>query len=136
VPESEFILEALPRVMSPAQLLLFAVLRKAPPLEIPVPFRVSVSAPIEVVPLISIEPPLVTETPPAVVPNALALLARAVAFAFTVVAPVYVFASFKITAVPEAPPITTAFALAVLVLVATRPSPIIPGSKVLEPDRP
>ena len=50
------------------------MLRSAPPLEIPVPFKVKASAPTAIPPWISKAAPLVTEVLAAVVPSAVAVL--------------------------------------------------------------
>ena len=72
VPESEAMELLLPRVMAPEMELVPEMFRRAPPLEIPVPFKVRASAPTVIPPWISKAAPEVTLVPAAVVPKAVA----------------------------------------------------------------
>ena len=79
------------KVMAPAYELLPEMLRKAPPLLMPVPFKDKASAPTAMPPVNSKAAPLTTVIVPAVVPAPVALLSRTAPL-LIVVAPVKSFA--------------------------------------------
>ena len=87
VPASDWMDAAAPRVSKPPKLLVPLRLRSAPLALTPVPLIVRASAPTEMLPCNSSEPPLATVVPAAVVPRAL-LLAMLSRPAVTVVADV------------------------------------------------
>ena len=70
VPASELIRLAEPRVTVPCQVLLPLMLRRAPSVEKPVPFKVRASAPTVIPPCSWSAAPEVTEVPAAVPPRA------------------------------------------------------------------
>src|SRR6476469_6148363 len=99
VPASELIRDAVPNVIAPDQVLLLAKLRNAPPLEIPVPFKVIASPMERPLPSTCTAAPVVTLVVPAVVPSAVLFCTSRIP-TLTVVVPVYVFAPERVT-VPD-----------------------------------
>ena len=125
VPASVLICASLAKVIAPFHELVPLMLRSAPAPAIPVPFKVSASAPIVMPPCNSNAAPFATVTPPAAVPAAVAFCKLSTP-AFTFTAPVKVLAPVKMTlpmpdfvsvvSVPEITPDTVSVSAALMLM--------------------